>query len=391
MKLKDRDKNLLIILGMALLIFLAYFVGYRNITAKRVKVDAEVEKLVLELANLKSLEASKDTFISDTTKYTSDRAALLGEFDNGYSQEYIIKVIEGIENEMEAVTEDNIGWIKGVTFNEPQFAYEFGTITSTNPDREGQLVYTTDLEGYSTAVTLNFEAGYDEFKRMIEYINNYEYEGKACKYKIEALSASYNSEAEVVTGSLGVVFYALTGEDRVFIGIDPANKMFGTTNIFHSDVFSPIISGQENGEGIVSDYDLYLTLQSYESDVPTLTLGIKGDQTGKSEIVEESNTVKDVEIRVMGTDGEYKVAYKVDNKSYPVDSYTDGKSLIVGEMLSILVVSSDRTSIDDESAANVVIYNETDKKLEIKVINEDETNPRFNVKHKEGDVVIYGK
>lgn len=389
MKLKERDKNLLIIIGMALLVFLAYFVGYRNINAKRVKVDAEVEKLVLELANLKSLEASKDTFISDTTEYISDRAALLGEFDSGYSQEYIIKVIEDIENEMERVTDDNIGWIKGATFNEPQFVYDFGNITSTNPDRTGELVYTTDLEGYSSAVSMNFEAGYDEFKKMVEYINNYEYENKKCKYKIETLNATYNSEAELVVGSIGVVFYALTGEDRIFTGIDPANKLFGTTNIFHSDIFNPAINGAENGENIISDYDLYLTLQSAESDVAALTLGVKNDQTGRSEIVDEANSAKDVEIRVMGMNGEYKVAYKVGNNTYPVDSYTEGEGFVVGELLSMLVISSERTSIDDASAANVSIFNESDKTLEIKVINEDESNPRFVVKYKEGDIIIY--
>lgn len=389
MKLKERDKNLLIILGMALLIFLAYFVGYRNINAKRVKVDAEVEKLVLELANLKSLEASKATFIEDTAEYTSDRAALLGEFDNGYAQEYIIKVIEDIENEMERVTEDNVGWIKGATFNEPQFVYDFGTITSTNPDRSGQLVYTTDLEGYSTAVSINFEAGYDEFKKMVEYINNYKYGDKKCKYKIDTVSATYNSEAELVVGSIGVVFYALTGEDRIFTGIDPANKLFGTTNIFHSDIFNPAINGAENGENIISDYDLYLTLQSAESDVAALTLGVKNDQTGRSEIVDEANSAKDVEIRVMGMNGEYKVAYKVGNNTYPVDSYTEGEGFVVGELLSMLVISSERTSIDDASAANVSIFNESDKTLEIKVINEDESNPRFVVKYKEGDIIIY--
>ena len=389
MKLKERDKNLLIILGMALLIFLAYFVGYRNINAKRVKVDAEVEKLVLELANLKSLEASKATFIEDTAEYTSDRAALLGEFDNGYAQEYIIKVIEDIENEMERVTEDNVGWIKGATFNEPQFVYDFGTITSTNPDRSGQLVYTTDLEGYSTAVSINFEAGYDEFKKMVEYINNYKYGDKKCKYKIDTVSATYNSEAELVVGSIGVVFYALTGEDRIFTGIDPANKLFGTTNIFHSDIFNPAINGAENGENIISDYDLYLTLQSAESDVAALTLGVKNDQTGRSEIVDEANSAKDVEIRVMGMNGEYTVAYKVGNNTYPVDSYTEGEGFVVGELLSMLVISSERTSIDDASAANVSIFNESDKTLEIKVINEDESNPRFVVKYKEGDIIIY--
>ena len=52
---------------------------------------------------------------------------------------------------MERVTEDNVGWIKGATFNEPQFVYDFGTITSTNPDRSGQLVYTTDLGVYAVA------------------------------------------------------------------------------------------------------------------------------------------------------------------------------------------------------------------------------------------------
>ncbi len=377
MKLKESDKNLLVILFCGILIFCAWFFGFRNITASTETITAEADELEKELKRLRDLAAGKDKFIADTETYTKDTEQRFTKYDTGFSQDYSIKFIEEIQN--------NTGtWIKGASLTSTQPVFTFGQITSTNPDRPGQTVYNSDKVGYSTSISISYQGTYDQVKDMIEYINTYQY-----KCTINSITTSYNSDAELVSGTMGITLYAITGEERKFEGASISNPFFGTTNIFDSPIFEAGSSESNNGENILTDYDLYMSIQAANADMEAIEMALKDDPTGTSKIIDEDNSSKDVTIRVTGKNGDYRISYKVGNVTYPVASYNDGAALNVGNMLSMLVISSERVSIDDESAAEVSIINESDQIFYIKVVNEDSSNPRFKVKYKSGDVVIY--
>ena len=130
-------------------------------------------------------------------------------------------------------------------------------------------------------------------------------------------------------------------------------------------------------------------MNGYGSDVGSFRMGMKDDAIGTTVISSEENKMHDVTIRVTGKDNDYKISYKVGNVTYPMDGYSQGVSFTPGNLLSIFVSSSERGDLNDKSGANVTIINDSDKVLEIKVINEDYQNPRFKIKHKSGDVIVY--
>lgn len=377
MKLKERDKNLLLIVACVIIIACAWFFGFNNITAKTEEIRTEADKLEIELANLRMLAAQKDKFLADTQTYLADTATRFDKYNTGYSQQYTIKFIEEIQKQTDV-------WIKSASMTDTQPVFTFGQVTSSNPDRPGQLVHTSDKVGHSTSITMAYQGSYDQVKDMIDYINGYKY-----KCTIDSMTTSYNSDAMLVSGNIIITIYAITGADREFMKPSISNPFFGTDNIFDSPIFEAGSSENNNGEHILTDYDLYLSIQAANTDMEALEMALKDDVTGYSKVVDEDNSSKDVTIRVTGKEGKYNISYKVGNVTFPVASYNDGEPIQAGNELSMLVLSSERISVDDLSAAEVSIINESDQIFYVKVINEDLSNPRFNVKYKSGEVIIY--
>lgn len=376
MKLGHREKNLLIFLIIGLVVFCSYFFGFRNLMAKNETLSAEVAKLEEKRNNLNNMKSKVDGYIKDTEDYNEKIEEMYDMFDSGASQEYTVKFLQAIEEK--TVT----SWIKSGTLSQPEQIYAFGNITSSNPTTLGAQVYQNSNIGYAMKTTVSFEASYEDFKTVVSYIlhNNF-------KCTLESLSVSYNAEDDLVSGSFTLTQFSIVGADREWGGAHIDNDFFGTENIFQSSIFDPEVQGEENGNDILSDYDLFLSLQSFETDSPALKLGFKSDAS--KTIINEDNDVKDVTIKFTGEEGNYKVSYKVGNVTYPTTDYAEGAEFMPGVKLSLLINSGNRTSVNDVSGANVILINESDMTLFIKVINDDEGDPRFNVVDKQGDIIIF--
>lgn len=376
MKIKQHELNLLIILGVLLVVFCSYFFGFRNLMAKNDEVSAEVAKLEEKYKNLKNMKAKSEGFKNDTADYNEEIEKMYDSFDSGASQEYTIKFLEGIEGNTLTT------WVKSASLLQPEQIFAFGNIVSSNPTTSGNLVYQSSNVGYAMKTTVSFEASYADFKRTLDYLLH-----DCNKVTVESISVTYNAEEDLISGSFVLTQFSIVGPDREFGEVHIQNELFGTENIFQSSIFDSEVEGEENGNDILSDYDLFLSLQSFETDSPALKLGFKTD-TSKT-IINEDNNVKDVTIKVTGEAGNYRVSYKVGNVTYPVDNFEDGAEFVPGVKLSLLVNSGNRTSTSDVSGANVSIINESDMTFYIKVINEAEGDPRFKVVDKQGDVVIF--
>lgn len=376
-KLKQSEKNMLYILAMALIIVLAYFLGYRNISDKKDQVKKEVDSLKLTYNNLLDLSAKAEGFKKDTVQFNADINKLYAKYDTGSSQEYTIKFLESIEKQTTV-------WIKNAALPESARIYTFGNIKSSNPANPGVLVYTSDNIGVNTTSNITFEGSYENTKEMIKFILDNEY-----KCVLENFSVSYNAEEDLVTGSFSVSQYSIEGSDREFGGADIGNEAFGTDNIFSSGVFNPSGDDITNGENIRNDHDIYMVLSSAESDVGAFEIGLQNDSVGSTKIKATENKVQDVTIHITGTNNQYKISYKVGNKTYPASNYTAGKDFNPGNMLSMLVVATDKDGANDKAGANVTLINDTDMTLYIKVSNDDPANPRFTIKHKSGDIKVY--
>lgn len=376
MKISDRDVKLLYIVLSVAIILCGYFFGFRKLTAANEKLDEEIGKLKTRHATLRTMEANAKKYSDNTVVYNNGYDAIIDKFDTGYSQEYSILFIKELEDKVDT-------WLSQAGLAQTENIYTFGQVTSSNPGSEaGAIVYKSDYEGYKTVLTLSYQTSYDNFKNLIDYINNYKY-----KCTIDSMSMSYNDETDVVSGALVVSQYAITGKDRKFGNVNINGILSGTDNIFDSDIFSPgELANQIKGDNIMVDYDYYIGLSAVGEGV---LVNERGDMTGSKALLSDANERQELYIRFFSEEGLYYAQYSLGDQQFPATEYDKGSMFLPGDYLSLIVLSSQRTGDDDLAAVDATIVNDTDMTLNIKVVNEDKGNPRFVVKSTSGDVVIY--
>lgn len=381
MKISDRDVKLLYVVLSIAIIACAYFFGFRRLTAANEALDKEISELKVRHTTLRTMEANAKKYSDDTVVYNDNYDKIIAKFDTGYSQEYSILFIKELEDKLDV-------WLSQAGLAQTDNVYTFGQIQSTNPSSEsGSSVYSSDYKGYKTVLTLTYQASYDDFKNLIEYINNYKY-----KCTIDSMSMSYNSESDVVSGSLVVSQYAITGKDRPFNNVNINGVLNGTGNIFASEIFGGgEIADNISGDKIMSDYDYFIALQAANenSTVSGITVNPRGDLTGDKAIFSEANERQEFYLRFFEEDGVYYAQYSLGEQQFPATEFEKGSMFLPGEYLSFMVLSSQREGDDDMVAVDATIVNDTDMTLNIKIANEDKGNPRFVVKSTSGDVVIY--
>lgn len=375
MKLSDRDKKLLYLLAIVGIILLAFFFGYRNITEATTEYEREYSVQNAKYTDLKVKHSKLAQYQADREKYELLYNAMLAEYPAGYTQEYLIMFL--------ANTEDKTGiWFSQASLSETTQSYTFGRYNSSNPS-DTRYKLDSDIEGYTTTISLTYEATYDEFKKFITYMENYHE-----KYSINSISCTYRDEEQTVSGTLEITQYAVVG-NREFTNVKVPAIAVGTDNIFDSATFSAGNGSYDDTDGarIIYDYDLYMILSADTSDVDSIIMGIKNDDT--TMITANSNKTEDVIIRITGEEGSYRIQYKIGDTQYPSANYDMGAEFTPGNTLDLLVISNERADSKDLSGAKVTIENESDMQLNIKVVNDDAYNPRYTAYSVNGEVKTY--
>lgn len=374
LSISEHDKFLLCLVGSILIIFLSYYFGFRNYNAKVEELNKEITELQTKRNDLKAKEDKAGQYAADTKLYELMYDAMLLGYDSGFSQKATLLFTTELENELDV-------WISTVSMPDAALIYTFGNVTSSNPSASGSKVYSTDLKGYKKSVTYSYECGYDTFKDFLAYVLDYD-----TRYTIDSVSCSYNEEEEKMSGSITVSQYAVTGSGREYYEPEIEIVPTGTENLFVSSTNPNSFVETDDVTGLMTNYDIALSLSSEASDLSSVVLGRRGMVS--SQISANSNDATDVVITVEGENGEYTISYSVGDSTYP-SSGTTGKSFNPGRSLDLIVFSSKRESDKDLAGANVTIINYSDMTLNIKVLNDDTVKPRFNLENTTGEVKFY--
>ena len=374
LSISEKDKTLLCVVGCLIVVFLSWFYGFKNFNAKTEALERECAALQTKYNNLKDKAENKKMYEEDTVTYTYAFDETLNKYATGASQKDTLIFVSELEV--------NTGiWAKNVTLNESELIHTFGQITSSNPDKTGK-VYTTDLKGYKKSTTYAYECTYEELKAVLEYFETYE-----TRYTIDSISMSYNEEEAVVSGSLTVSQYIITGEDRIFEELELDDIQTGTDNLFSSSTFSSDVNGSNKGNSILTDYDLAITLNSEAADMDSVVVNRKG--LASSKLTANYNGTVNIVLTINGENGIYTMSYAIGDKQYPSKDYEKGKSFNPGESLDLIVYSSDRVDAQDMAGAKLKVVNNSDLALNIKVVNEDAASPRFELGETSGTVNLY--
>ena len=217
LKVSERDKKLLIVLMAVLIMALAYFFGYSNLSAQVDELSTKKTSLETTKRDLKEKNDNKQKYINDTDKLSKACTVLIDKYDSTTSQPNAIEFFNK--------TEDVTGvWVKSLSLSPATGLYKFGQIASSNVN--GTSSYSSNLVGYKSSINISYEGDYSQWKDFVKYINTY-----ASKSTIDSLTATYNDSTGVVSGTASISLYAIQGGDRK--ATEPKfNVKTGTDNIF---------------------------------------------------------------------------------------------------------------------------------------------------------------
>ena len=217
LKVSERDKKLLIVVMAVLIMALAYFFGYSNLSAQVDELSTKKTSLETTKRDLKEKNNNKQKYINDTDKLSKACTVLIDKYDSTTSQPNAIEFFNK--------TEDVTGvWVKSLSLSPATVLYKFGQIASSNVN--GTSSYTSNLVGYKSSINISYEGDYSQWKNFVKYINTY-----ASKSTLDSLTATYNDSTGVVSGTASISLYAIQGGDRK--ATEPKfDVKTGTDNIF---------------------------------------------------------------------------------------------------------------------------------------------------------------
>lgn len=373
-KISEKELKILFIVAIAAIVALAFW-GNKRLSAGNEQTEAKISELNTRYDDLKSKNAQKKKYTSDTEKYTDMYANILKKYGNGLDQEHMIMTLKAAEEETGA-------WINQVTLAGVSSIYTFGNVTSTNPAYLGQKVYMSDLIGVNSVLNIGFEGTYDQIKDLIKYINTNE-----SKAVINNVAMTYSGA--IVTGTMQLKLHGIVGSEREYADLVLKNVALGTDNIFNSSTFENSLGDADYGDKIKNDYDVFLMLNAKDSDMDSVSIGLRNDIDGSKTLTENSNGIEKVSIRITGEKGAYRISYRIGNTAYPEDDYITGAEFTCGETLDLLIIGSKRIDTNDNAGAKLTIINSSDLVLNYKVINDDPVEPRFTLEKSTGLVMEY--
>lgn len=376
MKISERDKILLIILLIAAILGGSYFI-FDKISKENVKLEEQVTNLSRRHSELVQKNANKHNYETDSIENNAKFDEILGMYKTSISQEQTLLFLTEVEK--------NTGvWLKQQSLDNPSDIYQFGRVTSSNPAKSGQRVYTTDNVGISTNTNVSYECTYDQLKTVLTYLREH---GK--KVTINNMSYSYAAATDMVTGTMSLTLYAIKGSERPEMDIDIKDVFIGTDNIFSSDTFTGTGSETSYKDRIINDYDLYVIVNRTGADKDAVICGQAGDTTNETVVSSNTGGIENVTIKITGREGDYRICYQVGTMQYPAENFDAGSPFICGESIELLIMSSERGGNTDSSEISLRIINESDLVVNGAIMGDDPTLPRVNLDETKGPVTFY--
>lgn len=232
-KLSESEIKLLCLLFALIVIAGSYFFVF---TPKMDEAAVIEEQNITDqgtVNHLESMVARKDEVEKETAEYEQQIKDIIAKYPSNITTEKSIEIVRKLEKDTKVHMKDinfemnNFVGIIGEqpaaedTSGETQEAAESDVMISELSDN-------TDLSvGYYAQLTMNYEASYEDFKKMIHYIG--ELEDRAT---VPIVSSAFDAESGKLTGSITVKMFYLTNTDKEYVEPDPGNIRSGVKNIF---------------------------------------------------------------------------------------------------------------------------------------------------------------
>ena len=332
-------------------------------TIMQEKIIIELDKLLND-SGLKGNIAFSPVEVASVEKMVSPEIQKAESSLKAIADEYSGDATKDETSNIESNNENNNTSTEGNEGQVPQDSQE------VSPEQNGAT-------SEQLKVAINFSGSYESLKKFISSVQNYER-----KIVITNITISSKSQEEL-TGVMNLEFHAvpkLSDEDMEYL-IWTLNNVYGKEILFSSGAasgaYASTIEEQNNKKDI---NDFVMMLRSSLSELPTVTIGRAKDESRESYIYSDNDKVEEVEMSFDEANGKTYYKYKTAGSYYPKDNSSEGKEFTSkSEDIVLEIMSEKRGESSDNSGIKLKVVNNTSKKVEIIVKDDDTSNPRVSV------------
>lgn len=216
MKVSNSELRMIIMLGAALLLALAYFFGFNKFTNSARELEEQNEADRVTVNNLEAMVGRRAEVEAETEQCRQDIKDIIAKYPSALTTEKAIYIVKDMED-YSGVQATDINFL----MNSLLMDFQPGTDPSAVPPK-----------GYYSALTINYDANYDGFKKMVEYVEDMD-----DRSTIPIISASYDPEMDILHGTVTVNMYFLWGTDKEYeppvlqeIYLKGVDSIFGAGN-----------------------------------------------------------------------------------------------------------------------------------------------------------------
>ncbi len=380
MKLTEKDKTLLLILGIVIILFFPFYFIVRPFSDMSDTLETEIVELEDRKRELEDLAFRKEEFIESIDTATAEKNLLLLQFPAEVPQEKTILFLDNTEKlipftlSQTSFEEQILLPITGSDEQSDNLSSGETTEVSDSAATEAASVE-EELTGIYNESMILYSGGYRNFKDFLNYILNYKN-----RMVISSLTAIYSSELDIVAGNLTLREYGIAGNDREAEKIKEPMLLEGTSNVF-MQATGIVPSGAEDGAA-----DFFLMLSQPEADGEAVIFGQSMDGTRDTYLTSNTNDLQEVAISFRGNEGSYVANYQIGDVKYSDSG--EGISFDKEGNIVFEVISSERVGESDKVGVRLSVINKTDRMVNVTVINEDKEEPRVTITGKTGEVTV---
>ncbi len=364
----NREKQMIGVVGVLLLLLVLYYVGYRPLTNKKAELEEEVASLTTTADELRKEYVKMAEYQAGIDASKATIAEIDAKYPSGLDQELGFELIFAIEDRYEGVLFDTMNFAPV----EPLMYSEENVTENT-------------LRGLRQTLTSDMMFDYGDLKDFLKFIVDY-----PKKTVLTSLNMSLDESTGKINTSISLNQYAIEGADRVyeapvFDEVPTGNDILFDSENLLVDIVGPSSKRPKDADGnVIRDAvsDIYIALKPTQADVEAQVIGLRADQTQSSYVRQDINDIVEATIRIYSSGDAYFADFilgDVDNGSNTFE---------VGNILEIEVNASDRVGDDDLAGMNLTIDNETDMVLYINHFTDDDDNPRLTFGSITGEVII---
>ncbi len=414
--MSTRDKKLLVYLGALIILAAAYFLIGKPFLDKIDGLSNERTQLDATLREKREAYENQDMYKAGVESAHAEIQKIMDQFPEDNTDEKSIMFIHSAERDIPI-------WVSKIQFaSETQNLMSGEEVQSASDVEQQQIeenVASAEGEGETvgesesgrgseqtqqssvaglvardTELGVEFASQYDEFKKFLGYIRDYE-----DRIVIKDVELSYDQYSGLVHGNMVLSQYAILGEGRILPDVATGVDRLGTDNVFQpqekgetildiiadavSDLYNRIMGrlSSETAEDFTADY--FMRVNAVTDNTSGKTIGRANDLQQSSYIMSDKKDNEDVIFEVSGEGGQYAVRYSINGERHEETYNKEG-----GSGIYLRVVSTERMSDSDKVSVSLHVVNKSDIPVVVAIEGDDENNPRVDVVEMDGDVTV---